>query len=74
MRKNLKSDTKYSLNVAKKLIPKGGKAQQKRVALALRLLQINQLKDLKLEIKLLKESIKKLQQEILALKRYPYDE
>lgn len=70
----MKSQTKHSLNVAKKLIPRAKKSQQKRVALALRMLQVHELKDLKKEIKNLKEEIKRIKEEIHAIKWYPYND
>lgn len=68
-----KNETKHSLEVAKKIIPRGGKAQQKRIALALRKLQIHQLKELKLEIKKLNEQIKELKEEVRVIKWHPYE-
>ncbi len=70
----MKKATKHSLNVAKRILPRGKKSDQKRIAIALRMLQIHELKDLKAEIKLLKEQIKKLNEEIWAIKRFPYDD
>lgn len=68
-----KSETKHSLDVAKKIIPRAKVSQQKRIALALRKLQVYQLKELKKEIKALKEAIKEIREQIWAIKRGPYD-
>ncbi len=70
----MKNETKHSLNVAKRILPRGKRSQQKRIAIALRMLQIHELKAFKAEIKALKEEMKKLKEEIWAIKRYPYDE
>lgn len=70
----MKKDTRLSLEVAKKIIPRGGKAQQKRVALALRRFQLEGNKNLKEEIKALKAAVKELREEIWGIKRFPYDE
>lgn len=65
----MKNETKLSLQVAKKMAPKAGISQQKRIAVSLRRLSIDQIKDIKLELKELRDELREIKELIRVLRK-----